>query len=155
MAIWEQFVFTRTASVKTLQKVEKEMWDKQPSGFPNTIRWNAGHIFATVESMLQKADSSYESTAPSYVTFFSPGTKPSEWTETAPSSEEIIHQLQTQVERIKQHFDGRLDEKIAQPISIGPLTIKTIHDILSFSIFHEGLHLGIISSHIKIATIDK
>lgn len=150
LAILEPFRFTRAATIKTLQKIDQEKWDLQPNGFSNTIRWNAGHIYVTLESLLHGSDTTYHLIEPSYSAFFKNGTRPSEWKEEAPSAENIIHHLQNQGDRIEEHFAHRLTEKINQPIQIGPLTLTTYEEIITFSLFHEGLHLGIISSYIKI-----
>src|SRR5699024_9086629 len=81
-----------------LPKLEEKYWDIQPEGFPNTIRWNAGHVYAEADSFLKDADENYVVTRPEYQTFFADGTRPSEWFGDVQTKDEIIEAL---VEKIK------------------------------------------------------
>ncbi|KAB7709136.1 DinB family protein [Bacillus aerolatus] len=150
MATWEQLDFVRTATVNTLEKIDENKWDKQPEGFSNTIKWNAGHIYVSLESFLKAADSEFQTNVEEYAPFFGMGTKPSEWPDNAPSKEQIIQLLTDQKTRVQQHFKDRLSDQPANEIKIGPLSLNTINDVINFSLFHEGLHLGVIQAQLKI-----
>ncbi|RJS59092.1 hypothetical protein CJ483_02630 [Bacillus sp. PK3_68] len=150
MAIWERVNFTRTATVNTLEKIDEGKWDQQPEGFPNTIRWNAGHIYLVMEALMTKAAPDLETNIQKYAPFFSPGTKPSDWPDTVPSKEDIIHLLVDQQKRMQQHLDSRLSDQPANEIMIGPLKLESIDDLLNFLLFHEGMHLGVIQSQMKL-----
>ncbi|MFK2824088.1 DinB family protein [Bacillus sp. B190/17] len=150
MAIWERFDFVRTATVNALANIDESKWDQQPEGFSNTIKWNAGHIYVSLETLLKAAAPDLQTDAEKYAPFFGMGTKPSDWPETVPSKEEVIELLTQQKARIQAHFEGRLSDQPAATIKIGPLALETIDDLLNFALFHEGLHLGIIQSQAKI-----
>ncbi|KKB34674.1 DinB family protein [Bacillus thermotolerans] len=151
MAIWERLEFARSATVGTLEAIEEEKWNTQPEGFGNTIKWNAGHIYISLESLLQVAAPGYEAVkAEEYASLFSTGTRPSEWTDNGPSKQEMIELLSGQTERVKQYFEERLSDQPAQELAIGPLALKTIDDLINFSLFHEGMHIGIIQSQLKV-----
>src|SRR5690625_5029905 len=95
MSTMKFFNYSRTSTLILLPKLEEKYWDIQPDGFPNTIRWNAGHVYAEADSFLKDADENYEVTRPEYQTFFADGTRPSEWVGDVPRSEEHTSELQS------------------------------------------------------------
>jgi hypothetical protein len=50
------------------------------------------------------------------------------------------------VQRVRETFEGRLDEKLANPLPIGPLQLETIGELISFASFHESEHIGVIKT---------
>ena len=80
-----------------------------------------------------------------FIDFFKGGTKPSDWKEEPLAFEEIVTLLEQQVEQIISTYEGRLDEVIEKEMKLGSFEVKTVRDMLSFSIFHEGLHAGLIN----------
>ncbi|OZI12662.1 hypothetical protein CEW92_05775 [Bacillaceae bacterium SAS-127] len=150
MAMWERANFIRTVTIQVLEAIDEAKWDVQPEGFANTVKWNAGHMYVSMEWFLKEADSSYESDVAKYAPFFAPGTKPADWSENPASKEEIIGLLKGQMERVQAHFANRLADEAAKEVKIGPLGLTSIDDILNFALFHEGLHLGTIQSQMKI-----
>src|SRR5690625_6088253 len=92
------FKYSRAATLILLSKIEEHKWDVQPENFPNTIRWNAGHVYITAEDFLNKADHNYKITPPEWVDLFLDGTRPSEWKDKdVPSTEEIIDRKSTRL----------------------------------------------------------
>ncbi|WP_338754687.1 DinB family protein [Bacillus sp. FJAT-52991] len=148
--MWERVNFSRIVTLRTLEAIDEAKWDVQPEGFSNTVKWNAGHIYVSMEWFLKEADPNYESDVEKYAPFFATGTKPADWSENPASKEEIIDLLKGQVERVQAHFQDRLADAPANEVKIGPLVLTSIDDILNFSLFHEGLHLGTIQSQMKI-----
>ncbi|PAQ13167.1 hypothetical protein CD798_16470 [Bacillaceae bacterium SAOS 7] len=150
MAMWERVNFIRTVTLRTLEAIDEAKWDVQPEGFANTVKWNAGHTYVVMESLLKAADPSFETDMERYAPFFAPGTKPADWPENPASKEEIIGLLKGQMERVQAHFTDRLADAPANEVKIGPLELTSIDDILNFALFHEGLHLGTIQSQMKM-----
>ena len=83
-----------------LQKSPEGKWDTQPEGFNNTIRWNAGHIFVSMETLIQKAIAGIQPVNPEWIPLFVSGTSPSKWEVEPPSNEEFLAALKEQPERI-------------------------------------------------------
>ncbi|MCM3732693.1 hypothetical protein M3196_13555 [Fictibacillus nanhaiensis] len=54
--------------------------------------------------------------------------------------------LSEQVKRVRETFEGRLVEKIANPLPIGPLQLETIGELISFASSHESEHIGVIKT---------
>src|SRR5699024_7576098 len=107
MESMDMFKYSRTSTLILLPKIDESIWDIQPEGFPNTIRWNAGHIYAEAEGFLHDADHQYEIVRPDWMPLFLDGSRPSEWPENVPTKEEIIDALTEQEKRIEQFFAGK------------------------------------------------
>ncbi|WP_413305620.1 DinB family protein [Bacillus sp. 1P10SD] len=144
--LFDQFEFARNVTLKVAQGITEENADVIPAGFPNSLRWQLGHIYASVEGIVFHFANEMPNLPEGYMELFNTGTRPSEWTITPPSIEELLPLLAEQIKRVKETFTGRLDEKLAQPLPIGPLTLETIGELLSFASFHESEHIGIIKS---------
>lgn len=140
------FKYSRASTLILLPKLEEDLWDVQPEPFPNTIRWNAGHVYAETERFLHDADSSYEITRPRWMDLFLDGTRPSEWEGDIPSKDEIIAALKEQEDRIESHFSGKLNNPADDIRDLHGTKLDTADSALQFVTWHEGLHLGIVKS---------
>jgi len=146
MESMDMFKYNRTSTLILLPKLDESIWDVQPDNFPNTIRWNAGHIYAEAEGFLHDADNNYEITRPDWMDLFLDGTRPSEWEGNVPTKEEIIDALKEQENRIETFFEGKYDNKASKVRDINGLMLETVDSSLQFVTWHEGLHLGILKS---------
>jgi uncharacterized damage-inducible protein DinB len=144
--LFDQFEFARNVTLKVAQGITEENADVIPNGYSNSLRWQLGHIYVSVEGIVFHFANEIPNLPEGYMELFNTGTKPSEWKSTPPSIEEILPLLSEQVKRVRETFSGRLDEKIAQPLPIGSLQLETIGELLSFASFHESEHIGIIKS---------
>lgn len=129
-----------------LQKSKEAAWDTKPNGFNNTIRWNAGHTFAAMETFVQKAMGDYKPVNPEWIPLFVTGSSPEDWGENVPSNEELLVALKEQPARIVAALEGNLSNMLVEPMSIGPMhTMETAEAIVQFVVWHEGVHAGIIN----------
>jgi len=144
-AIFEKLRFTRVYTLKVLGSVSKEAVDVIPAGFNNNILWNAGHVLGAYEQLLYANTGDAGKLPKEFVDFFKGGTKPGDWQAEPPSYEEIVTLLEQQVEQVISTYEGRLDEIISKEMKLGSFEIKTVRDMISFNIFHEGLHAGLIN----------
>lgn len=141
------FKYSRAATLILLSKIENHKWDVQPDKFPNTIRWNAGHVYITAEDFLNKADHHYKITLPEWSDLFLDGTHPSEWKDKdIPSVQDLISALKEQEERIYDYFNGKQQNKASEDHIIRTLNLNTVEAALQFVTWHEGIHLGIMKS---------
>jgi len=146
-----QLNFARIYTQGRLQAIEEEQWDIQPQGFNNTIRWNAGHIFTTMESLVKKGIPTYELVHPEWVQFFKGGTKPADWTLDPPTKEELLAALEQQPARVIDFLTGKLDQQMPESMKIGKFhEMSTVEAIIQFVIWHEGIHAGHIFGMSKI-----
>jgi len=125
------------------QSVETE-WDTQPKGYNNTIRWNAGHIYITMETFVQLAIPGYEIVHPEWIPLFATGSSPASWEGDIPSNEELRTALKEQSKRLIGVLEGKLDATIPKTIDIGPHAMETVEAVVQFTIWHEGVHAGMI-----------
>ena len=139
------FKYSRTSTLILLNNIHKDNWDVQPSAYPNTIRWNAGHVYSTAEDYLTDADKDYQITHPEWNNFFLDGTRPSEWEGNVPSAEEIITALEEQEKRIYNHFKNKLDQKASVARDVNAMMLDTVDLSLQFVTWHEGIHLGYVN----------
>ncbi len=140
------FKYNRTSTLILLPKLEDNLWDEQPENWPNTIRWNAGHIYAEAEGFLHDADHKYEIVHPEWLDLFLDGTRPSDWGDNVPSKQEIIEALQEQEKRIEAFFPGKYDNEVSKVRDLNGTLLDTVDDSLQFVTWHEGIHLGIMKS---------
>lgn len=151
--VFEQLQFFRGFTLNNLQKLEKEHADIQPTGFSNTLRWNYAHILTAYEGLVFQLTGKASKLDPKYMELFSQGTRPSEWTIEAPSLEEIAGELDKQGKLIVETFQNSLDEKLMQPFVVsGELKLETVREVLTFCIWHEGLHQGVINVLTRVVT---
>ncbi|QUW20985.1 DinB family protein [Sporosarcina sp. Marseille-Q4063] len=142
--ILNQMNFTRLYTLGRLEKTIDAEWDTQPTGFSNTIRWNAGHIYVTLEYFVHLVDKEYEIVNAEWIPLFVRGSSPAIWEGDIPSNEEMVVALTEQTARLKEVLSGKIEEPLENPIDFGNHTIKTIGALILFAIWHEGLHTGII-----------
>lgn len=144
----KMFKYSRTSTLILLPKLEESLWDIQPENWPNTIRWNAGHVYAETERFLHDADNDYEITHPEWMDLFLDGSRPSEWTEedNVPSKDEIIEALAEQEKRIETYFKDKLNNKADDVRDLNGTLLDTVDSALQFVTWHEGIHLGILKS---------
>lgn len=140
-AVFKQMEWIRNQmTVKLAEGTNPETLDRIPSGFNNSIRWNLGHILYVQEQIVFGLAGEQMAFPKSYEGLFGNGTKPVDWTTEPPSLETLIDGLKEQPARIQQAFSDRLETPLVKPF----LGQETIGEIISFSLFHEGVHIGVI-----------
>src|SRR5699024_8718461 len=145
--IFEQYDFYRESSIELLDSVaSEEQADVIPDGHSNSLRWNLGHILVAQEGVMyyfginQTGDISTK-----IQESFEPGTSPEDWSASPLTLSEIRGLLLEQKERIRKTFSGRLGEPAANVFEIRDKRLKIIGDLFIFTIWHEGLHQGVIN----------
>lgn len=144
--IFDQFEFARDNTFHVANDITEENADVIPNEFPNSLRWQLGHIYASVEGIVFHMANESPNLPEGYGELFNRGTRPADWKITPPKLDEIMPLLSEQVNRVKETFTGRLNEKLSQPMNLGSLTLETVGELLSFASFHENEHIGCIKS---------
>ncbi|OMF78778.1 DinB family protein [Paenibacillus glucanolyticus] len=147
----------RQVVLQQVQTIPEELFDIQAAGFNNTIRWNVGHIIYWLDqySILSFGFPSvgFPSVIPdSYVALFSSGTKPSDWTSAPPSKEELVEMLKAQLSRLSELPPELLEKELSTPYAFGPFEFNTAGELFNFALIHESIHLGTISSQLKVVS---
>lgn len=149
MGAIQQLMMARGYTLSRLKKITKDdVWDAQPAGFSNTIRWNVGHILVLTEEFLGKALPDYEPQYIEWNEYFVAGSSPSEWQGVPPSEEQLIKALKEQSKQMSIVTEGKHEQ--ATDLSIGKIiTMKTVDEVLQFLAWHEGIHAGLINGIVK------
>lgn len=125
--------------------------DKQleiPPPFANNLLWNYGHIIV-VQQLFHYARAGLELHIPaSLVAQCRPGTSPADWQD--PPDVSMLHELALALpEQLEQDLAANLFTTYDPYTTRTGLTLSTIEDAIVFNVFHEGLHVGIMSAMAK------
>ncbi|NBD24919.1 DinB family protein [Paenibacillus glycinis] len=145
-----QLEVIREMTIKSIPSITDEMADEMPAGYRNTVRWHLGHIAAFTDLFLSNFAGLTPYLSEAHISMFKSGSKPADWGQTQPPTlEELATLLKGQMEHIKSQFGTKnLEEKANKPLSLFGTEMDSIGEILNFSFYHEGQHLG----HIKCRT---
>jgi hypothetical protein len=135
-----QMDLIRERTLQQLEMINEAIADQMPSGYSNTLRWNIGHILTVQENLCFKLIGEPFGLPEDFPAFFANGTRPGDWNSAPPTLETLKSLLIEQPLRIKQKLALRLEEKLAQPFK----GIDTLRGVIGFSLYHEGVHTGII-----------
>lgn len=146
MQTMDMFKYSRTSTLILLNNIDEALWDIQPKDFPNTIRWNAGHVYAEAEDFLNDADNNYKVTRPDWADIFLDGTRPSDSLDNVPTKLEILDALREQEARIETFFKEKLANDVVNIRDVNGLKLEKVDTSVQFVSWHEGIHLGIMKS---------
>ncbi|QFT88114.1 DinB superfamily protein [Bacillus sp. THAF10] len=144
--LFKQMEFVRKRTLAALDATEESMADQLLDGVNNTLRWNYGHIFVSHDTLLYPLIGKQHHASEDLVKHFSMGTSPKDWIGNGPSLKELRQYLEEQPERMKQDFAGKLEEPLQKPFKLGEYELVSVGEVLSFAIWHEGLHQGTVNT---------
>lgn len=133
-----------------VNSIPEELFDIQPAAFNNTIRWNVGHIAASLDGLLSKGIPFNSNLPESYKALFTGKSKPSDWTEVPPTKEQLVQFLSNQMNALAEISPEVLMEQLKTPINLGPMTFETVGDIFNFTFIHETMHLTTIKCILQV-----
>jgi len=140
----------RQVVIGQVQGISEERFDIQKEGFNNTIRWNIGHMIYWMDKYSTLCFSSPSAIPDHYAALFNSETKPSDWTIAPPSKEELLQLLTMQLSRLSGLTPEMLDAELQSPFILGPFQFDTAGELFNFALIHEAIHLGTISSQLKV-----
>jgi len=144
-SFFEQFDFVRARTFHICRNISDEESERIPEGFSNNIKWNIGHIVVTQDFLINRLVLQRESLIPKEMTkLFKMGSSPKEWNQKAPTLEELFGLLKSNAEQLKELLTDKLDHPLENHMTIGSYSMKTVDELFSFTLFHEGIHQGVI-----------
>lgn len=143
-------VSVRQIALQQVQAIPEELFDVHPQAFANTIRWNVGHLVFSLDYFLSLCLPFHSNLPQTYATFFHTGTKPADWTLAPPTKAELVQYMTGQLERLGQLAPEQFDQSLPSPIEMGPLRFEFAGEVVNFALVHEAMHLGTISSLVKV-----
>ncbi|WP_246939253.1 DinB family protein [Bacillus pinisoli] len=136
----KQFELTRGQLIKFLKETDATLFDDQPKGFNNTLRWHAGHLLVATEGFMFGFPKKSTNLSLSYIELFGMGTRPSNWKHEIPSLEKLIEQLEDQAERVRELPEQFFSKDLPFTFPVG--NVETFRDLFGFMLYHEADHLG-------------
>ena len=150
--LFNQLKIIRSNTLNAVKEVSESQADTVPEGFNNNIRWNLGHIYLVQELFAFAFIPEPMQIPEKFTELFGRDTKPSEWNLQPPTLLELVKLLEDQTSRIKEKLENRLAEDVAKPYNMpSGLTLKTIGEFLTFTMYHEGMHVQTIKMLKKLS----
>ena len=147
--IFETAIFTRKALLEIMEKLEFEQLKKIPEPHRNSIFWNVAHILVTQQLLTYKLSGLDLHIDQDFVSRFMKGTEgsPDVSLEDLGYVRENLLKL---VEQTKKDYGMGLFKNYAGYTTSANIELNTIEDGLTFSSYHDGIHLGVVLSLMKI-----
>ncbi|MFD2611478.1 DinB family protein [Paenibacillus gansuensis] len=143
--LFKQMDFVRNQTLKVMEGITEELADKFPAGFRNTIRWNLGHIYVVTERFAFQYIGLPQQLPLGFKEQFENGTSPlNPVSYPVPTLKELETLLKEQQGRIYDALSQRLKEEVQPYTTSAGMTLETQEQCLSFNLYHEGMHFGII-----------
>jgi uncharacterized damage-inducible protein DinB len=140
--LFNQLRVIRNNTLSAVKELSENQADVVPAGFNNNIRWNLGHIYLVQERFAFGFTEEPMEVPDNFNELFGKDTRPAEWKVQPPTLNELIRILEDQTKRIEDKLSNRLEEAVAKPWTMPTgLTLKTIGEFLTFSMYHEGMHV--------------
>ncbi|MCR8642824.1 DinB family protein [Paenibacillus sp. N1-5-1-14] len=139
--------------LRTVQSIPEEVFDIQPAGFNNTIRWNVGHIVNSLERFCAASIPLNSNLPATYNEQYGTGSRPSAWTEAGQSKDELLEQLSAQLNAISEASAEVLETAFPEPVELGPMKLNTVAELINFAVIHEALHLGTIKALAAVTSV--
>lgn len=140
--------FGRERTLKALEGLDQTKLTAIPAGFKNNLLWNAGHILFYTCQFVYGPSGLPNPLPANYKDLFKGGSSPADW-QSAPDGATIIRELSTSFDQIvADHAAGKFTKY--EGLKVGPLNLATLPEALLFHAFHEGLHLGTMTSIRKL-----
>lgn len=147
--LFKTALFTRSSLLKIMEKRSYEELVKIPENFNNSIFWNIAHLLVTQQLLYYKLSGLEIKISEEMVRKYGKGSKATEDVDTSDIQYVKDHLLRLTKETELDYDKGLFKDFNAYMTSTG-IELKSIEDAISFGAFHDGIHLGIVLSLMKI-----
>ncbi len=141
--------FTRSTLVKIMEKRSNEELLKIPENYNNSIFWNIAHLLVTQQLICYKLSGLKIKIDESMVSKYGKGSIATEDIDIADIQYVKDHILDLSQE-IEHDYDKGLFKDFNPYMTSTGIELSSIEDAISFGAFHDGIHLGVILSLMKI-----
>jgi hypothetical protein len=148
--ILNQLHIVREITLHTANSLPEDQINLIPKGFNNSIIWNFGHILIVQEQLAVNFGKIKPQLPSVYLHYFGQHTDPSSWKDAPPRYSDILSFLKSQTKHIIESLGTRIDEKLTKPFNRNGLSMHTIGELLIYSVYHEGVHIGTVNSMVKV-----
>ena len=148
--IFETAIFTRKTLLKIMESRNFENLIRIPAGFNNSIFWNIAHLLVTQQLLCYKLSGLDLMIDEGMVSRYGKGA-----VATAEVSIEDIEYVKNNLLKmainLKEDYTKESFKQFKPYMTSTGIELLDIDDALKFSGFHDGIHLGIVLSLMKIA----
>ncbi len=147
--LFETALFTRTSMLNIMENKSYDELVKIPSNFRNSIFWNIAHVLVTQQLLCYRLSGLDITIKEGMVSKYGKGSLATENIEESDIlyvKKELVVAMRNVQEDYKK---GRFKNFKPYMTSTG-IELKSIDDAFSFSTFHDGIHLGVVLSLMKI-----
>ncbi|MFA5298586.1 MAG: DinB family protein [Lutibacter sp.] len=139
---------SRKLILKTIEELSIAQLNKIPNKFKNNIAWNIAHVAVTQQLLCYKLSGLNCLVSEEMIANFQKGTAP---TYTISEAEfETIKTLFLELPiRLEEDYNKGIFKNYIEYKTSVNITLNHIDDGISFNIYHEGIHLGIILELMK------
>lgn len=135
-----------TTSRKTLsqflQGYTLEQLNKIPEGYNNNLIWNIGHIVVVQQMLVYKLSGLPMMISDEMVNKYKKGSAPIQEA-TQADVDEIKKFLFETIDQTKIDLDNKIFENFQEFTTMTGFAVKNAKDAISFNIYHEAIHTGI------------
>lgn len=141
---------TRKSFKKILENTSLENLNKIPNGSKNNIIWNIGHILVTEQLLAHRLSGLKPMVSDDLIEKYKKGSQP-EGPVDQQEVDLIKDLLETTVENTSELYSKESFKNFKEyTVSTTGNTLTNIDEALQFILFHEGMHLGIVMSQLKV-----
>lgn len=119
-----------------------------PSGFNNSLLWNAGHCIAAQQGLCYGLSSLPRNTSDEFINAFKKGSKASD-INLVISVEQICELLESTSKKIIEDYKSGVFKTYTQYETSYGIVLNNIEEAIAFNNIHEGLHLGYMMAMVK------
>jgi uncharacterized damage-inducible protein DinB len=143
----------RLTLISRVEEISEDLFDVQPSPFNNTIRWNIGHIIATLDRIVFNRVFQTSMLPAGFSDYYKNGTKPSDWANIPHSKDELLGLLKQQFSDLTEKCADKLDEPLPEPVQIRVHTFSTVAELIGYAFVHETVHSTTIANYNKLVSV--
>lgn len=145
---FEDLLQTRKFLISKIENLSVEELNKIPNGFKNNIAWNFTHLLVTQQLLCYKSSGLKCLISDEVIENFQKGSSPSSKVslEEFAKNKDLFLQLPKKLE--EDYNAGIFKDYTPYTTSIG-VSLNSVEEAISFNLYHEGIHLGIILQLLK------
>ncbi len=147
--LFETALFTRISLLKVLESKTYEELVTIPENFRNSIFWNIAHILVTQQLLCYKLSGLEIKIDKDLVKKYGKGAVATKEVDTSDIQYVKDHLVAAMEVTQKDYQNGVFTEFSPYMTSTG-IELKSIEDVLGFSALHDGIHLGVVLSLMKV-----
>jgi len=147
--LFETALFTRNSMLKIMEKKSHDELVRIPENFRNSIFWNIAHLLVTPQLLCYKLSGLDLRIDESMISKYGKGSIAT--VDVLESDIQYVkHHLLKAMEETQNDYNKGLFKDFKPYMTSTGIELKSIEDTINFNTFHDGIHVGIVLSLMKI-----